>query len=133
MSTENLKAEAESLGIKVDGRWSDERIQSEIDKALGDGAPEPEASGEAEPEPTVSDPEPEASADSEDEGDTLDPDGSEDEQDEPDSFTVKNVGTCNYRINNGRIPPGGKHTFTEQDMASERLMRKTEHAIKNRL
>lgn len=30
----DLKAQAEDLGIKVDGRWSDERLQSEIDKAL---------------------------------------------------------------------------------------------------
>jgi len=31
---EELKAQAESLGIEVDGRWSEKRIQSEIDKAL---------------------------------------------------------------------------------------------------
>lgn len=31
---EELKAQAESLGIDVDGRWSEKRIQSEIDKAL---------------------------------------------------------------------------------------------------
>jgi hypothetical protein len=30
----DLKEQAEGLGIKVDGRWSDERIQQEIDKAL---------------------------------------------------------------------------------------------------
>ncbi len=30
----DLKSQAEELGIKVDGRWSDERIQAEIDKAL---------------------------------------------------------------------------------------------------
>jgi len=30
----DLKAQAEELGIKVDGRWSDERLQGEIDKAL---------------------------------------------------------------------------------------------------
>ena len=28
-----LTEQAEALGIKVDGRWSDERLQSEIDKA----------------------------------------------------------------------------------------------------
>lgn len=28
----DLKTQAEALGIKVDGRWSDERIQQEIDK-----------------------------------------------------------------------------------------------------
>ncbi len=30
----DLKAQAAELGIKVDGRWSDERIQAEISKAL---------------------------------------------------------------------------------------------------
>lgn len=39
---DDLKALAEELGIKIDGRWSDERIQQEIDKALGAPAkPEP--------------------------------------------------------------------------------------------
>lgn len=28
----DLKQQAEALGIKIDGRWSDERIQHEIDK-----------------------------------------------------------------------------------------------------
>ena len=36
----DLKKQAEELGIKVDGRWSDERIQSEIDKALEAPAPD---------------------------------------------------------------------------------------------
>lgn len=30
----DLKAQAEELGIKVDGRWSDDRLQQEIDSAL---------------------------------------------------------------------------------------------------
>ncbi len=30
-----MKDKAEALGIKVDGRWSDERIQEEIDKVKG--------------------------------------------------------------------------------------------------
>lgn len=30
----DLKKQAEELGIDVDGRWSDERLQKEIDKAL---------------------------------------------------------------------------------------------------
>lgn len=30
----DLRRQAEELGISVDGRWSDERIQSEIDKKL---------------------------------------------------------------------------------------------------
>jgi hypothetical protein len=42
---EELKAQAEALGIKVDGRWSEERLQDEIDKALADPAPAPKANG----------------------------------------------------------------------------------------
>ena len=30
---EDLRAKAETLGIKVDGRWSDARLASEIEKA----------------------------------------------------------------------------------------------------
>ena len=40
---EELKQQAEALGIKVDGRWSEERLQDEIDKALA--APAPKAHG----------------------------------------------------------------------------------------
>ena len=32
---DDLKAQAEELGIKVDGRWSEERLREEIDRALG--------------------------------------------------------------------------------------------------
>ena len=40
---EELKAQAEALGIKVDGRWSEERLQDEIDKALEAPAEKPDA------------------------------------------------------------------------------------------
>lgn len=40
---EELKAQAEALGIKVDGRWSEERLQDEIDKALAAPAPKAKA------------------------------------------------------------------------------------------
>lgn len=30
----DLKKQAEELGIKVDGRWNDDRLQQEIDRAL---------------------------------------------------------------------------------------------------
>lgn len=30
---EELKAQAEALGLKVDGRWSEERLRAEIDTA----------------------------------------------------------------------------------------------------
>jgi hypothetical protein len=34
---EKLRADAKELGIEVDGRWKAKRLQTEIDKALGDG------------------------------------------------------------------------------------------------
>lgn len=34
----DLKKQAEELGLKVDGRWSDDRLQEEIDKVLAGGA-----------------------------------------------------------------------------------------------
>jgi hypothetical protein len=36
----DLKTQAESLGIKVDGRWSDERIQQEIDAVNASNKPQ---------------------------------------------------------------------------------------------
>ena len=42
----SLKDDAEALGIKVDGRWSDTRIQEEIDKVLA-AKPEPEPEPES--------------------------------------------------------------------------------------
>lgn len=36
---DDLKKQAEELGIKIDGRWSEDRLREEIDKALAD--PEP--------------------------------------------------------------------------------------------
>ncbi len=42
----DLREQAEELGIKVDGRWSDTRLQEEIDAALSgpaeEKAPEPQ-------------------------------------------------------------------------------------------
>jgi hypothetical protein len=46
---EELKAQAESLGIDVDGRWSEKRIQAEIDKALDAPAVVPDAAPVAAP------------------------------------------------------------------------------------
>lgn len=37
----DLVQQAEELGIKVDGRWSDERLQQEIDKKLAEPAKKP--------------------------------------------------------------------------------------------
>lgn len=48
---DELKKQAEELGIKVDGRWSAERLQAEIDEKLA-----------ADPEPEVVEPAAEATA-----------------------------------------------------------------------
>ena len=42
----SLVNEAEALGIAVDGRWSDARLQTEIDKKKFEETPEPEAKPE---------------------------------------------------------------------------------------
>lgn len=38
---DNLRSQAESLGVTVDGRWSDARLQQEIDNALAAPADAP--------------------------------------------------------------------------------------------
>jgi len=40
MSEKNLTEQAEALGIKVDGRWSEARIQQEIDKTVVKSEPD---------------------------------------------------------------------------------------------
>lgn len=45
---DELKKQAEELGIKVDGRWSAERLQAEIDEKLA-ADPEPVPQPDAEP------------------------------------------------------------------------------------
>ncbi|MBX5143206.1 hypothetical protein HJB79_31350 [Rhizobium lentis] len=45
----DLEKQAKELGIKVDGRWSEERLQEEIDKALAAPAKAPKE--EPKPEP----------------------------------------------------------------------------------
>ena len=39
MSREELNKKAEEIGLKVDGRWSDEKLQSKIDEKLSGGKP----------------------------------------------------------------------------------------------
>jgi len=51
---ENLRAEAESLGVTVDRRWGAARLQTEIDAALSEPEPEPEP--ESEPAIALTDP-----------------------------------------------------------------------------
>lgn len=54
---DELKKQAEELGIKVDGRWSAERLQAEIDKKLAE-EPEPEGAAQPDVEPVVVEPAP---------------------------------------------------------------------------
>ena len=56
-ASEELVKEAEELGIDVDGRWSDSRLQDEIDKKLA----EPADSVDQEPKPKT-EPKPKAEA-----------------------------------------------------------------------
>ena len=46
-----LKAQAEELGIKVDGRWSDERIQKEIDAYEAENPVNAQIEGREDPQP----------------------------------------------------------------------------------
>jgi hypothetical protein len=39
--SEDLKKQAEELGIKIDGRWSDDRIRQEIDSVLAGDSEKP--------------------------------------------------------------------------------------------
>lgn len=48
----DLKAQAEELGIQVDGRWSDSKIQAMIDEKLT-ADPEPEVIPQPDAEPVV--------------------------------------------------------------------------------
>lgn len=67
---DELKKQAAELGIKVDGRWSAERLQAEIDEALDapapvvaeDNAEEVVDTAPAEPEVVEPEPEPKVSA-----------------------------------------------------------------------
>lgn len=49
---DELKKQAAELGIKVDGRWSEERLQAEIDEKLA-ADPEPEVIPQPDAEPVV--------------------------------------------------------------------------------
>lgn len=72
---DELKKQAEELGIKVDGRWSAERLQAEIDEVLAKEpehdaeTPEAVAEPEARTEPVEPEPEPELDAEAKAAGD----------------------------------------------------------------
>jgi ribosomal protein L12E/L44/L45/RPP1/RPP2 len=73
----DLKKQAEELGIQVDGRWSDAKIQAMIDDVLAQGQPDPTPQPDADPVPEpVDEPqesaEPEAEAETEAGDDALD-------------------------------------------------------------
>lgn len=59
---DELKKQAEELGIKVDGRWSAERLQAEIDEKLA-ADPEPVPQPDVDPIPETPVDEPEAPSD----------------------------------------------------------------------
>lgn len=116
---DQLKQQAEGLGIEVDGRWGEDRLREEIDKALEgpedeakDGA-EPESESEDEPEPEQQDapaPEPES---------------------EPatDSVVVRNAMRGPQKIGAHMVPADGTVEITRTEQ-TEKLMRKIKHGLK---
>lgn len=101
---EKLKAEAEELGIEVDGRWKEGRLQEEIDKVLG---------GDSEPEAPESEPEPEAGPEAESAG-----------------AVYKNISRCVQSICGNRVKPGLTYILSDQEQADERNMARLDRAVK---
>lgn len=101
---DELKAQAEELGIKVDGRWSEAKIQEMIDAELEKGG-----------------------NDQEDQG-SLDA-GAED-QEKAESFTVKNISKNPHLIDRNRVEIGETYTLSDRQLKDERLMAKIENGIK---
>ena len=67
----DLEKQAKELGIKVDKRWSDQRLQAEIDEKLA-AEPEPEVVAQPDVEPVVVEPAPVAEPEAE--KDPVEPD-----------------------------------------------------------
>lgn len=100
---EDLKAQAEKLGIEVDGRWKEARLQEEIDKAL-----EGESDQEVEAE-------------------------QEDEQESPNhensGSTYQNVSRCAQSLFGTRIMPGKTYDLTDSDKADKKGMARLDRAV----
>ena len=139
---DDLKKQAEELGIKVDGRWSAERLQAEIDEKLA-ADPEPEVEQEepvAEPEavadPVEPEPEPEpelsaedkAAADAEIEAE-IQARFEESQAHADDSVVVTSLIANPMKVF-GLTGEGSTATFTRQQLAADsRLTAKLQRAL----
>ena len=95
----DLKEQAEELGIKVDGRWSEEKIQGAIDEKLNEDSPSAE--------------------DQEEESDNEDA--------QPDS--IKNISGRRHKVYEQIVQPGATYTLTDADKADEHNGKRIENAI----
>lgn len=100
---EELRDQAEELGIEVDGRWKESRLQEEIDKAREGGSEAQDTTSEPEPEPEA---EPEASGD-----------------------TYKNVSRCAQSLFGVRVMPGKSYILTEQNHDDKKGMARLDRAV----
>jgi len=99
----DLKEQAEELGIKVDGRWSDEKIQAAIDAELEkDEVPSLDLEPEVKPEPKKA----------------------------VGEMTLVNNGVRNHYIAGKVVAPGDSSTLTESQVSDERLMAKINNSIR---
>lgn len=137
---DELKKQAEELGIKVDKRWSEETLQEKIDEKLaadpepevvaevheGLGETAPEAGDQDEPEPA---PEPELSAE---EQAAADAEIEAEIQARFDASQDNGVVIVNLQANPMKslgLTSYGEATITELQMADPRFAKKVERAI----
>ena len=131
---DELKKQAAELGIKVDGRWSEERLQAEIDEKLA-ADPEPEVvepvveapavleNPVVDPEPVV---EPEAQAD------PVEPEPEPEPQVDADADEVEFVIIQNLQANPMKslgLASYGEARLTELQMADARFAAKVKRAV----
>ena len=113
---DELKQQAQDLGIEVDGRWGEDRLREEIDKALegaeGEATEGTEETEDQEPETQQEAPEPEPES-------------------EPatDSVVVRNVMKGPQKIGAREVPAGETVEITRKEQ-TDKLMRKIKHGLK---
>ena len=134
---DELKKQAAELGIKVDGRWSEERLQAEIDEKLA-ADPEPEVIPQPDAEPAVEAPavpddpvvDPEPVVEPEAAVDPVDPEP--EPEVEADADEVEFVIIQNLQANPMKslgLDSYGEARLTELQMADARLAAKVKRAV----
>lgn len=118
----DLKKQAEELGIQVDGRWSDSKIQAMIDEKLA-ADPEPEVAEDPASE-TLAEGDEEAA--DEPEADPVEPD-SEEQVEATQSVTIKNL-QANPMKSLG-LASYGEVTLTELQMADPAVAARVKRAV----